>query len=109
MTELRPIGTEFEFCFPPSRSSTDTTFHIWRYRVVAHDEVAYAAVDDGLKVHGEPWGHRLAERIDPVEVRKFQPTQYVHWLGEYRPVPPPECAELLDAGWQALFAAVPHS
>lgn len=87
---VRPIGSEFEYCFPPSQTSTDVAFTIWRYRVGGYAEVAAFG------------GSRVAETLEPISSRRFVPERYVLFFGEYRPVPPPECAELLDAGWQAL-------
>ena len=39
MSDLRPIGTEFEYVCEPSNTSTDTRFHIVTFRVIAHHKV----------------------------------------------------------------------
>lgn len=92
---VRPIGSEFEYCFPPSQTSTDVAFTIWRYRVSGHTQV-----DAG-------GGLRMAETLTPISSRRFVSERYARFFGEWRPVPPPECAALLDAGWQALAERFP--
>lgn len=37
---VMPIGTEYDYIFPPDRFSSSSAFTRFRYRVVAHDEVA---------------------------------------------------------------------
>lgn len=36
MSDLRPIGTEFEYFFPPSKTSSNPDGHWARYRIVDH-------------------------------------------------------------------------
>jgi hypothetical protein len=38
MSDLRPIGTEFEYTYSPCEYVTHPVFTTWRYRVVRHVE-----------------------------------------------------------------------
>lgn len=87
MSELRPVGSEIEFCFPPSPNTTSPCFTIWKYRISAHS----------------PTNEGMRETLEPIDKRQFVPTTYVVWLGRWMPVPPPECLPFLDEGWRALF------
>ena len=90
MSDVRPIGDEFEQCTPPSMCSTEIAFTVFRYKVVRHAEIE---------------GGRTAAVLDPIDIKKYPVSKWALWLGEFRPVPPPECVELLDEGWQALHRA----
>jgi hypothetical protein len=87
MRELRPIGTEIEYCFPPNPRTTNPKWVIWKYRIKGHAETS-----------GGP-----CETLDPIDMREFAPSLYVHWMGELKPVPPRECLPFLDEGWHLLF------
>jgi len=60
MADLRPIGAEFEFDFPPSAYSTETMVTRIRFRVVEH-----------VKASRGP-----RERIEPVWIKKLYPVSY---------------------------------
>lgn len=50
---LRPIGTVFEYEFPPDPKSSNFRFRIYKYRVVAHSETTSG----------------LAETVEAIDVR----------------------------------------
>lgn len=89
MTGCRPIGAEFNWVSYPYLSLTTdpATFMIIRYRVVAHSP----------KVDGT-----VAERVEPVDIKKFSSHEYRWWCGQLLPVPPADALPYLDAGWKAL-------
>lgn len=90
---LRPVDTTFDLAFVPSMTSTDSSWHVWTYRVAAHVEVS-----DGAG------GVRTTESLEPLRLQRYPSLAYMRWCGSYMPVPPSEVLPLLDAGWQALAA-----
>ncbi len=87
----RPIGTEFEYAYPPDQCSSNPAWHVWRYRIVAHDPI----YDQFMR-------KAVGERLEPLERRDYYSTLYVHWFGKWMPVPPVEVLPLLSEDWQAL-------
>lgn len=104
MSKLRSIGTEIEYCFPPSPNCSKQVFTVWRYRIKGHSDIADAVFPDGTVINS-----RKAETLDPIECKEYPANRYVLWIGKWTPIPPDECLHLLDAGWKALAAAYPQS
>ena len=94
--QVRPIGTEFEVCCPPESGSTKTAFTVFVYRVTGYATVA---------AHPEAKSHQ-AESIEVVDSRDYEPVCYKVWGRQWMPVPPKECAHLMDEMWQALAASI---
>lgn len=87
MQELRPIGTEFDYVFPPDPTSSTGSWTVWRYRVAAHDECVHYK-------HGPIF---LAERLEPLEAKKYRGGSFLlSAIGTLLPIPPPEIAGLWE-------------
>lgn len=66
--ELRSIGTEFDYDFPPSQFSTETMVTRFRYRVVEHVETTKGT----------------RERIEPIDMKRLYPVSMTqHRDGSY--------------------------
>lgn len=79
LDELRPIGTEFCWIYPPAPNCSATVFTIWHYRIVAHDKVGTLAGPTG-------W----AERLEPIASQTHKARTLVDHRGIYYERIPPD-------------------
>ena len=59
--ELRPIGTEFEVVYPPTKFSNSTKPSVMKYQVIAHKKV--------FKFLGDEEG-QIGEVVEAVEIKE---------------------------------------
>ena len=99
---LRPVGTEFDYCFPPDSAANKCVYTIFRYRVIGHDWVQRAAgLNEGFDPrdcipYGEPY---QAEHVEVIGKEEHAPIEWRPMNGRFVPVPPARCAELLGEKW----------
>jgi hypothetical protein len=99
---VRPIGTEFDYCFPPDQSSSKCVYTVFRYRVTGHALAQRAmGVNEGFDPrewtpYGEPY---QVEDIEVIDKKEYHPLKWRTMNAKLVPVPPPECAKMLGERW----------
>lgn len=61
MNKLRPVGTEFDYRFPPAPTSTDPACSVFTYRIIAHVFVP--------RYPGDPMGE-FVEQLEAIAMRR---------------------------------------